>query len=694
MFRKIIGAVVTVLLAGAGVSALTTTATATSGNEPPPDEQCAGTPPTMEYEYTQTTPGEPGVTEYRWQAVFKKGKELNGWSVDDKGTQTRSDDVWTREDGWHLLPEHLQPERFDGIAPLGTVPLSTYGGPSGKSAQYRYGQSYDVFHPGPTANDWTTDSTPPSAPSGSSWGAAKTRVVGATDSTTVTDWFESDPGSPWVATGESRPQEGTGTDAQWQNKYPNKPCYTPDVTITYISECAAASITVTVDGVPDTWIYGIRAEVDGEVVGSALVQGNGTNTLNVPIAEDQGDGEVTVRYYVHAATEWGPIPDDLNRQAIYPEVGEFFREFTVDTDCIINPEVCEVAEDGGTVTNLNPLGWTIIGGDWTEDGLSLSSDNWNDATVTKATSFNLSQVKNLALSIDTSGVTGQYGVGINLHTAQGDLRWEDIYTDEFWSNSPILPPAGSGQGGSYSGSLNDALVTLGGDIEVTEVTIIFSSAEANSALLHSASFNCQTVSFEWERPSAPPTPKPTFTEWVDGTWECNDTTVTQTRIRTDFAAPTWDGDQWVEDTTGTTTTETRVRDLTEDEQFDCPIPEKPDDKVTTGEWTDWTWECGDDEATRTRTVTTESYTWDAETEEWVITASSQVVETDTRPLTADELDECVIVPVDDTPSLASTGAAGVAGLAGLAGLLLLGGTGLMALRQRRKEEGAPVSDLI
>lgn len=76
-----------------------------------------------------------------------------------------------------------------------------------------------------------------------------------------------------------------------------------------------------------------------------------------------------------------------------------------------------------------------------------------------------------------------------------------------------------------------------------------------------------------------PDSKVEYTEWVDGTWECGDKTVTQTRTKT-VTPYVWDlGErEWVEGTP-IVTTETRTRDLTESEQFPCvvkiPVPATP-----------------------------------------------------------------------------------------------------------------------
>ena len=67
-------------------------------------------------------------------------------------------------------------------------------------------------------------------------------------------------------------------------------------------------------------------------------------------------------------------------------------------------------------------------------------------------------------------------------------------------------------------------------------------------------------------------PEDHTTEWVDGEFDCADTTVEQTRTVTPYVL---DGNfEWVFDEAHATT-ETRTRDLTGSEQFPCDIPTSP-----------------------------------------------------------------------------------------------------------------------
>lgn len=108
------------------------------------------------------------------------------------------------------------------------------------------------------------------------------------------------------------------------------------------AECGKATVLLTVpDGTPGTWQYGLTARIDGVDVGYTPVQtGPGSVSLPIVFTEDENDGSVTVEYYFSAATEWDLVAPDMNRSSVWPEVGEAFRSFDVDTDCV-EPEPTE-----------------------------------------------------------------------------------------------------------------------------------------------------------------------------------------------------------------------------------------------------------------------------------------------------------------------------------------------------------------
>lgn len=192
-----------------------------------------GTPGDTECEYKKKIKGSAEVKEYRWEAVFKKGKEL-------KGIEVTSNRVCSKGDAgtWYLMPENVQPERFDGIAPTGNVNLSVYctsykdGLKGSTSVPYRYGETYKVYYPGPTASDWTENGSKPAAPSGSSWGDRIERVkTPATPDTWVTDWFvgNAPEGQGWERTDKPcRIKEGTGT-ADVTEWFPSEDGWTTEI---------------------------------------------------------------------------------------------------------------------------------------------------------------------------------------------------------------------------------------------------------------------------------------------------------------------------------------------------------------------------------------------------------------------------------------------------------------------------------
>ncbi len=152
----------------------------------------------------------------------------------------------------------------------------------------------------------------------------------------------------------------------------------------------------------------------------------------------------------------------------------------------------------------------------------------------------------------------------------------------------------------------------------------------------------------------PPPVKPddlvTFSVWVDGVYDCGDTTVEQTRTKTtttyQLVNNVWVAQQ------PTSVTETQTRNLTQEEldalASEC-VPPKPDDLVTFSVWVDGVYDCGDTTVEQTRTKTTTTY--QLVNNVWVAQQPTSVTETQTRNLTQEELDalasECVPPKPDD-----------------------------------------------
>ncbi|WP_198668873.1 cell wall-binding repeat-containing protein [Homoserinimonas sp. OAct 916] len=162
---------------------------------------------------------------------------------------------------------------------------------------------------------------------------------------------------------------------------------------------------------------------------------------------------------------------------------------------VVMANECVDPQAGGVASNLNFNGWTIpnSGAEFVEGGLKLTSDAWEDIEITRNVDFKLADARNLMLDPET--VPAGQGLGIILETASGALHWEGIYASEFWSNDAVLPfrPT-TGQGGDYSGSLQDALDTIG-NVDVTKVTVLYSAGELNSVVLRSAGVNCASYFF-------------------------------------------------------------------------------------------------------------------------------------------------------------------------------------------------------
>ena len=151
-------------------------------------------------------------------------------------------------------------------------------------------------------------------------------------------------------------------------------------------------------------------------------------------------------------------------------------------------------------------------------------------------------------------------------------------------------------------------------------------------------------------PTAPqPDDEITRTEWVDGTWECGDTTVEQTRTVTTTPYVLVDNAWQLDEANAVTTTETRTRALTADELATC-IPDQPAPTITHTDWVDGVWECGDTTVEQTRTVTTTPYvivdnTWQLDEANATVSA-----ETRTRALSADEQFSCDVPAASQSPS--------------------------------------------
>ena len=181
-------------------------------------------------------------------------------------------------------------------------------------------------------------------------------------------------------------------------------------------------------------------------------------------------------------------------------------------------------------------------------------------------------------------------------------------------------------------------------------------------------------------PDPEPETKVEYGEWVTGEYDCDDTQVKETRTVT-TTTYTLVGEKWVANDP-VISQEPRIRDLTEQEidALFCPGPQ-PEEKVEYGDWVDGQYGCGDTTVEQTRTVSTTTFI--LEGEEWIAGVPSETIETQTRPLTEQEI-SALDCSVPDT--LAETGfnARGVL-IASILGLVLAT-VGVLALLWKRHNE--------
>lgn len=187
-------------------------APAAGATEEPETEPCYVTIPATESEYTWTE--EVQQWQFRTRAPLygsKEVKEVYGYDFVDGGTVTIQGEIvaghWVVSPGWHTIPDVIINIVWgeDGVpaSVLGTgnVNLSFYGGP-GVSVQYN---AHEVetdagFTDWGPWSDWTSSN--PGA--GTDLMNVGTRTVpGAVH----TDWFLTDPGTPWAPTGNTRDHE-------------------------------------------------------------------------------------------------------------------------------------------------------------------------------------------------------------------------------------------------------------------------------------------------------------------------------------------------------------------------------------------------------------------------------------------------------------------------------------------------------
>ncbi len=169
-------------------------------------------------------------------------------------------------------------------------------------------------------------------------------------------------------------------------------------------------------------------------------------------------------------------------------------------NCVFNITAtpCPTPTSGGVITQ-NTAGWSVTGAEFVDGGVKLSSNAWSASYITSDKSYMISNALELGWTIEGS-VSGASGTAIIFKTASGAfIHYEPVpYSDDFWTTTAgILPANGGGQGGPYSGSLQDLLNT-GGDQSIVKTYLYFNSSSANTVVLKSLSFNCKTYTFDKE----------------------------------------------------------------------------------------------------------------------------------------------------------------------------------------------------
>lgn len=126
------------------------------------------------------------------------------------------------------------------------------------------------------------------------------------------------------------------------------------------------------------------------------------------------------------------------------------------------------------------------------------------------------------------------------------------------------------------GKFHSAHAVLGGEQEVVKFSFPEDSGN-HQIIVRTGPAQGDEFVFSMTVPSdcIPPQPEPkvTKTEWTDGAYVCGDKTVTQTRVVTTTTFK-WDGKAYVEDKV-TTDTETKTRDLMEQERQDACVKPEP-----------------------------------------------------------------------------------------------------------------------
>jgi LPXTG-motif cell wall-anchored protein len=156
----------------------------------------------------------------------------------------------------------------------------------------------------------------------------------------------------------------------------------------------------------------------------------------------------------------------------------------------------------------------------------------------------------------------------------------DPVNDDGRARGPLPHDSGPGWERQYryvvvgefqNGTTTETFFYNGGAVSTTDENIYGTNGDLDRSWIKFGERTNPGEPFEVPCPTQDPKVEKTYTEWEDGTFECDDTTVEQTRVKTITTTTyTWNGDGFDEEVAVETKTQTRTRDLTEDEIEECP----------------------------------------------------------------------------------------------------------------------------
>jgi hypothetical protein len=164
--------------------------------------------------------------------------------------------------------------------------------------------------------------------------------------------------------------------------------------------------------------------------------------------------------------------------------------------------VVAAASPANAATNVDSNGWTT-NGEWVEGGIELESTGWSEGFSEKnVTDYSVELLETIGFDFSSTAAPAGWGIHFLIDgTTDGTLVYEPIYTDKFWSNEPILPVSGGGQGGPFSGSLEDLIATVGETAVVTNVKFVFAAGDTGTGILRSIDYGENSESFDRETPT-------------------------------------------------------------------------------------------------------------------------------------------------------------------------------------------------